>query len=162
MTTIKKAAIAAACAVLLVSWTMADGTAISSNDVVAVTRMVDGSPNTWTLADLQAALGLLNRKYHREVERADGRRAWHGRLVSEIVDTNRMEKVEVYEDGSRFTFPFVLKDTPAAISNRNAQMKVTMTRGVPSALAAARLRRAEEKAQTNTVNIVTGPGAEVK
>ena len=161
MKTMIKAAVAA-CAVLTMAWAMADGTALGSNDVVAVTQMADGTPNTWTLADLQAALGLLNRKYHREVERAEGRRAWHGRLVSEIVNTNSMEKVEVYEDGSRFTFPFVLKDTPAAISNRNAQMKVTMARGVPKALAEARARRQEEKATTNIVNVVAGPGAEVK
>ena len=160
--TMTKAAIAAACAVLLTFGIVADGTTPGSNDVVAVTQMADGTPNTWTLADLQAALGLLNRKYHREVERAEGRRAWHGRLVSEIVDTNLLQKVEVYEDGSRFTFPFVPKDTPAAISNRNAQLKVTMAKGVPKSLAEARARRQMEKATTNIVNLVTGPGAEVK
>lgn len=137
-------------------------THVDTNAVVAVTRMADGTPNTWTLADLQAALGLLNRKYHREVERPEGRRAWHGKLVREIVDTNGLEKVEVYEDGSRFTFPFVLRDSPAAISNRNAQLKVTMSKGMPKALAAARARRMDEKATTNIVNVVTGPGAEVK
>lgn len=157
-----KAAIASACAVLLAAWAIADESATGSNDVVAVTKMADGSPNTWTLADLQAALGLLNRKYHREVERAEGRRVWHGRLVSEIVDTNLLQKVEVYEDGSRFTFPFEIMDTPTAISNRNAQMRMTMKHGVPKALAAARQRRAKEKTTTNIVNVVAGPGAEAK
>ena len=137
-------------------------THVDTNAVVAVTRMADGTPNTWTLADLQAALGLLNRKYHREVERPEGRRAWHGRLVREIVDTNSMEKVEVYEDGSRFAFPFIQRDSPAAISNRNAQLKVTMSKGVPKALAEARARRAEEKTTTNVVNVVTGPGSGAK
>ena len=88
-----------------------------------------------------------------------GRRAWHGDLVREIIDTNNLQKIEVYADGTQFTFPFVVRDTPAAISNRNAQLKTTMAKGVPAALAAARLRRAEEKAQTNVVNVVIQPGA---
>ena len=132
--------------------------AVESNEVVAATLFEDGSTNKWTVADLQSALGLLNRKYHREVRRPDGRRAWHGDLVREIIDTNNLQKIEVYSDGTQFTFPFVVKDSPAAISNRNAQLKTTMAKGVPVALAAARQRRAEEKAQTNIVNVVVQPG----
>ena len=133
--------------------------AVESNEVVAATLFEDGSTNKWTVADLQSALGLLNRKYHREVRRPDGRKAWHGDLVREIIDTNNLQKIEVYADGTQFTFPFVVRDSPAAISNRNAQLKTTMSKGVPVALAAARQRRAEEKAQTNVVNVVVQPGA---
>lgn len=133
--------------------------AVESNEVVAATLFEDGSTNTWTAADLQAALGLLNRRYHREVERPDGRRAWHGDLVREIIDTNNLRKIEVYADGTRFAFPFEVKDSPSAISNRNAHLKTVMTKGVPAALAAARLRRAEEKATTNIVNVVVRSGA---
>lgn len=136
--------------------------AVESNEVVAVTTMADGSPNTWTLADLQAALGLLNRKYHREVERPDGRKAWHGRLMREVINTNDLTKTEFYEDGMSFTFPFSLKTTAEAVSNRNARLTTVMTNGVPRALAAARMRRAQEKSTTNIVTIVTGPGQEVK
>ncbi len=157
--TIRATAAVAFCAVLFIAGKTMAYVTPGSNDVVAVTQMADGKTNTWTLADLQAALGLLNRKYHREVERSDGRRAWHGRLVSETVNTNSMEKVEVYEDGARFTFPFEVKDSQAAISNRNAKMRVTLKNGVPKALAEARLRRVDEKAETNIVNVVTGPGA---
>ena len=133
--------------------------AVESNEVVAATLFEDGSTNKWTVADLQSALGLLNRKYHREVKRPDGRRAWHGDLVRQIIDTNNLQKIEVYSDGPQFTLPFEVKDSPAAISNRNARLKTTMTKGVPAALAAARLRRAEEKATTNIVNVVVQPGA---
>lgn len=133
--------------------------AVESNEVVAATLFEDGSTNTWTAADLQAALGLLNRKYHREVKRPDGRRAWHGDLVREIIDTNNLRKIEVYADGTRFAFPFEVKDSPSAISNRNAHLKTTMAKGVPAALAAARLRRLEEKATTNIVNVVVKSGA---
>ena len=133
--------------------------AIETNEVVAATLFEDGTTNVWTAADLQAALGLLNRKYHREVKRPDGRKAWHGELVRQVIDTNNLQKIEIYADGTQFTFPFVVKDSPAAISNRNAQLKTTMSRGVPAGLAAARLRRAEEKATTNIVNVVVQPGA---
>lgn len=134
----------------------------NTNEIVAVTTMADGSPNTWTLADLQAALGLLNRKYHREIEGAPGRKAWHGRLVREVMNTNNLTKTEIYEDGSRFTFSFKPRTSASSVSNRNARLKTVMTNGVPRALAEARLRRQVELATTGTVTIVTGPGQEVR
>ena len=69
--------------------------AIETNEVVAATLFEDGTTNVWTAADLQAALGLLNRKYHREVRRPDGRRAWHGELVRQVIDTNNLQKIEI-------------------------------------------------------------------
>ena len=140
---------------------IADTAQPGSTNVVAVTTMADGSPNTWTLADLQAALGLLNRKYHREVERPDGRKAWHGKLMREVILTNELQKVEYYEDGTSFSFPFMPKTSAAAVSNRNARLTTVMTNGVPRALAEARMRRAQEKATTNIVTVVAGP-AEAK
>lgn len=128
-----------------------------SNEVVAVTRLADGSSNTWTMADLQAALGLLNRKYHRDVERPAGRAAWHGPLEREIPDAARGVKTEVYADGTRFEFPYRDVGTPTAISNRNSQLKLNLTRGVSANLAAARLRRAQERATTNIVYRVVQP-----
>ena len=131
-----------------------------SNDVVAVTMLDDGKTNTWTVADLQAALGLLNRKYHREVRTLSGRHAWHGALKRQIIDRENESKTEIYEDGTAFVFPYEEKDSPSSISNRNAQMMRTLTNGVPVGLAKVRMRRVEEKATTNVVNVVTGPGAE--
>lgn len=127
-------------------------------NVVVTTQFMDGSPNMWTMGDLQAALQLLNRKYHREVERPDGRRAWHGRLERESIDTNAWIKTEFYEDGASFTFPISPRDPAVSVSNRNARLTTTMTRGVPAGLAAARLRREQEKAVTNIVNVVVEPG----
>ena len=50
----------------------------SATDTVVTTLFSDGSTNAWTQADLVAALGLMNRKYHRDMESESGRRAWHG------------------------------------------------------------------------------------
>lgn len=141
--------------------TFADiGEMIESNDpnkVVFVTQLEDGSTNTWTQADLVAALGLLNRKYHRDCEGASGRKAWHGRLAKEIVDEDAETKTEVYEDGTTFVYKF-RKVTPSqAVSNANNRV-VLSTNGVPARIAAARARRVEERATTNVVNQVIKAG----
>ena len=119
--------------------------------VVAETLFSDGRTNTWTQADLIAALQLMNRKYHRDCETSSGRHAWHGKLVAQSVDTNALVKTETYADGTVFTFPFAEKTA--------AKPKTTLTtRGVPVALAAARQRREAEKAQTNVVTVTVTAG----
>lgn len=130
------------------------------SQVVAQTLFSDGTTNTWTQADLIAALQLINRKYHRDCERGDGRKAWHGKLVSQSVDTNALTKTETYADGTSFTFPFS-QNTPAQnVAAANAKLKTTMTKGVPTALAAARLRREQEKATTNIVTVTVTAGGD--
>lgn len=112
---------------------------------------LDGSTNVWTAADLVAALQLLNRKYHREVEHPSGRVAWHGELVREEVDTEREVKREIHEDGTVFEIPFRAR-------SKSAPKPATLNAdGVPVALARARERREAEKATTNTVTVVTAP-----
>lgn len=81
---------------------------MNAQDIVATTLFEDGSTNTWTMADLQAALQLLNRKYHREMGSADGRRKWHGapvHTVSTNAETRIIESVETYPDGFVFRDP---------------------------------------------------------
>lgn len=138
--------------------TFADiGEMIESNDpnkVVFVTQLEDGSTNTWTQADLVAALGLLNRKYHRDCEGASGRKAWHGRLAKEIVDEDAETKTEVYEDGTTFVYKF-RKVTPSqAVKDHNSRLNTVKTNGVPASLARARLAWAKEVQTTNTVSEV--------
>lgn len=62
------------------------------------TRNLDGSMNSWNQADLLEALGLINRKYHRDMQTLEGRKAWHGKVVIEQ-DSERCIKLERYEDG---------------------------------------------------------------
>lgn len=130
---------------------------LSNTNVVFVTQMADGSTNQWNMSDLVQALGLLNRKYHREVATPSGRSAWHGQLTKEVIDADAETKTEYHEDGTSFTFKFK-KITPAqAVTNKNATLSVN-TNGIPVALAKARLLRAQEKQTTNIVTqvIVTG------
>jgi len=123
--------------------------ATSPDSPIVTTLFSDGSTNTWSQADLVAALGLMNRKYHRDVETPGGRTAWHGKLVMQEIDTNRLVKIERYADGTEFEFPFESPKpkTPAP----------TKSSTVPARLAEARARRAAERETTNTVTVVVTP-----
>lgn len=127
--------------------------AASAEEIVARTLLSDGSTNTWTQADLVAALQLLNRRYHRETDAAtgttSGRAAWHGKIKSPpVVDTNALTRTTVYEDGTVFVDPFVpsppAKKLPPPV----------MTNGVPARLAAARLRQRDADAVTNVTVVI--------
>lgn len=87
--------------------TFADDGSASPALVVVETLMDDGTTNTWTQADLTEALGLMNRKYHRDIESGDaGRRKWHGRRMGQyLIDGADGKKciVELYEDGFAWT-----------------------------------------------------------
>lgn len=131
--------------------------AISDTNVVFKTLYSDGKTNTWTQADLVEALGLLNRKYHRDCESLSGRQAWHGRLKKQIINTNDLTRTEVYEDGKTFTQRWKLVTPIMAVSNANKRV-IASTNGIPAKLAAARLRRAQEKATTNIVTTVLTTG----
>lgn len=136
-----------------------DGT---GDPVVAQTLFSDGTTNTWTQADLIAALQLMNRKYHRDCERADGRLDWHGKLFGQSVTTNgeTLVKTEWYEDGTVFTFEAPYVPPAVAVSNANARLKTTLVKGVPKALAEARLRREQEKASVSNVTVTVTAGGE--
>ena len=68
--------------------------ASSGNDApVAFTLFSDGSTNSWTQADLKAALQLTNRKYHRDMQKPQGRIDWHGPVVRRVVETNDLRLI---------------------------------------------------------------------
>jgi hypothetical protein len=114
----------------------------ADEQVVAQTIRADGSTNTWTQADLQAALGLMNRMYWRDQETDAGRRKWHGERIGQYVlptgETNAAGKailvnVMLYADG------FVM-------SNRAVRAKNSLVRDPEAAAKAAAeaKRRADE------------------
>lgn len=75
---------------------------IFANDTVVTTLKSDGSTNTWNQAELVDALGLMNRKYHRDMEKESGRQSWHGKLIGQYLLTNDIGKiylVKLYQDG---------------------------------------------------------------
>ena len=131
--------------------------------VVITTLFSDGTTNTWTQADLVAALQLVNRKYHRDVSTAEGRRAWHGKRVGkEVITTNEtgaIFKTTTHEDGMTFTDRAkVVTPADSAAAYSASLPKPAMTNGIPVRLANARLRAAQDKGVTNEVSVTISAG----
>lgn len=122
--------------------------ASSGNDApVAFTLFSDGSTNSWTQADLKAALQLTNRKYHRDMQKPQGRIDWHGPVVRRVVETNDLRLIEYHEDGfawtNRWRPPRTYTPTDQSMKAKarrlaRAQALASQTNGVPKALADAR------------------------
>ena len=130
--------------------------AAANTNIVFTTRLSDGSPNTWTLADLQQALELINRKYHRDCKTDSGRAAWHGKRLSTVTDASNMVNIVTFEDGTVFRDAAKIKTPAEQVAASNAKRKTTVaTNGVPAALAEARVRRAAEIDQGPTNITVT-------
>ena len=146
--------------------------------VVAATIRSDGTTNTWTQADLQAALGLMNRMYWRDQETDAGRRKWHGDRIGQYVlptgETNAAGKailvnVMLYADGFvmsnravRAANSLVKDPEAAAKAAAEAKRRADEARAawesanLPPDLAA--LRAAQRiAASTQTVTVVVGP-----
>ena len=127
--------------------------------IVAETLFEDGTTNKWTQADLQAALGLLNRKYHRDVKTEKGRVAWHGKKVGYHENTNTLTVVTTYADGTKFTDPVTVKK-PASLESRMAAAKAMKSKRraetMPPGLAATAAKREESAATTNEVTVTVG------
>lgn len=155
-------------------------------NAVLVTRLADGATNAWTQVDLVDALGMVNRKYHRDMATDQGRRKWHGEIVPEkctiVTDADgRKFRRDVYADGYFHDTPFtprpVSRPRPnrgasanryASLTNRLAEVEAKVAAGDPSTLQYAkdlmeahRLRRMLEREvarrTTNTVNAVITP-----
>lgn len=120
-------------------------------ETVIETTFSDGSINSWTQADLVAALGLMNRKYHRDMESESGRRAWHGKCTT-TNDFDRCVKVWLYEDGFIYETPIpksrpkVEKDIDAAA--RRAAALAAKTNDVPGEVAQLYTKRAKAEDAT--------------
>jgi hypothetical protein len=117
----------------------------AATNIIFTTRHIDGAPNTWTLSDLQAALELINRKYHRDVKTDAGRRAWHGKRLRAVTNATNLTITTTFEDGTAFVDAAPVTTPAQSVAAANARRKVTVaTNGVPALLAAARLMRAAE------------------
>ena len=158
----------------------------ADTNVVLTTVLADGTTNAWTEADLRDALGMLNRKYHRDMSSDAGRRDWHGNIVPErcSIVTNAAGKTfrrDVYADGYFHDTPFTPKpasrpriqrnagaDRYANLTNRLVQVEAKVAAGDPSTLHYAkdlmemhRLRRMLERENarrtTNTISVTVVP-----
>lgn len=138
--------------------------------VIAATLRSDGTTNTWTQADLQDALGLLNRKYWRDMATDSGRRKWHGDRLGQYVLTNGTElvRVDLYEDGfvatqraervgSKITDPEAAAKAAAEAKRRADEARAAWeAANLPPELAALRAAQ-RAAAETNTVTVTVGP-----
>lgn len=135
---------------------------ISVDEVIGETIKVFAAEG-WTAKDVAEAVKSLRGLYVRDNATADGRRRWHGKVVSTSVDTNRMMKVTVHEDGETFEDAAKVSPTAASVAAANAKLaKPVMTNGIPEKLAAARLRRQSEIDQgvSNVAVTVTAGGGD--
>jgi len=147
------------------SLVFADEPATNATPIVAETLFEDGSTNTWTAADLQQALGLMNRKYHREQATDAGRVTWHGKRMGQYLldDGNGGQcLVQLYEDGFAWTNAatrVTLKDPEAAAKAKAAaearQAEWERANLPPDVAALLAARRAA--AATNTVTVIVTP-----
>ena len=161
---------------LILSAVMCAG--VLADDVVATTIRDDGTTNTWTMAELQAALGLMTRMYKREIGTDVGRRRWHGERIGQYIlptgETNAagravMVRVDLYQDGFTATNRMVkahrsiIADPEAAAkAAADAKRRADEARAawesanLPEDLAALRaLQRAASS--TQTVTVIVGP-----
>lgn len=151
---------------------------VADDPVVAVTLREDGTTNTWTQSELQAALGLINRMYKREIGTDAGRRRWHGDRIGQYVlptgETNAVGRevfvrVDLYADGFVMTNRAVraknsiIRDPEAAAkaaaeAKRQAEeaRRAWEQANLPPDLAA--LRALQRLAgETNEVTVIVGP-----
>lgn len=146
---------------------------------ILTTLFSNGTTNTWTQADLQAALQLTNRKYHRDMETRAGRQSWHGKPTTQYAtnvvaaaggSTNKVTQtalIETYPDGFIYTNGWVKvrARSAASIARRLAADKAAsaaalaaQTSGVPAAVVAARKAAVEavNKATTTNITVIVG------
>ena len=128
------------------------GVLAADDPIVATTLLADGSTNTWTQADLQAALGLMNRMYHRDMGTDAGRAKWHGDRIGQYIlptgETNSVGRevfvrVDLYADG------FVV--TNRAVRER--QSIIADPEAAAKAAAEAKRRADEARAAWESANL---------
>ena len=105
-----------------VSGVCADGG--EDDEIVIETEYADGTTNTWTRSDLADALGLVNRKYHRDMAKSAGRKEWHGDVVRSYVLTNADElvRVDLHDDGFIYTAPAQRRVYPDPEAKKKAKI----------------------------------------
>lgn len=149
----------------------------SAEEIIATTLRADGSTNTWNATDLQAALGLMNRMYWRDMGNDAGRRRWHGDRIGQYIlpaGTNASGRevairVDLYADGFVSTNTG-LRQKSAIIADPEAAAKAAAeakrradearaaweTANLPPDLAAIRAMQ-RLAAETNTITIIVEP-----
>lgn len=114
------------------------------------------------------ALRLQMGKYDNDMRTEEGRRAWHGNRIGEIIDTNTLQKVTIYSNtvnGAIWKYREAFKMQPVrkpmTQSERDkelARLRSLPTNGVPERVLAARQRRIAALEQGTVITtIVSSP-----
>ena len=137
---------------LAISIAIMCGVLAADDPIVATTLLADGSTNTWTQADLQAALGLMNRMYHRDMGTDAGRAKWHGDRIGQYIlptgETNSVGR-EVFVRGDLYADGFVV--TNRAVRAR--QSIIADPEAAAKAAAEAKRRADEARAAWESANL---------
>lgn len=105
---------------------------------------------------------LLEAKYQRDMNTSEGRKFWHGKLVSHVADPSNVVVITTHEDGKVFKDPAKTVRPIDSVNAANKRLKRTVNRkGVPEKLADARQRRADEldMGVTNVTVTITAGGS---
>jgi len=104
---------------------------------------------------------LLEAKYQRDMKTSEGRKFWHGKLVSHITDPSNVVVITTHEDGKVFKDAAKVVRPIDNVNAANKRLKRTVDKkGVPKKLADARQRRADEvnMGPTNVTVTITAGG----
>lgn len=104
---------------------------------------------------------LLEAKYQRDMKTSEGRKFWHGKLVSNIADPSNVVVITTHEDGKVFQDAAKVVRPIDSVNAANKRLKRTVNKkGVPKKLADARQRRADEvnMGPTNVTVTITAGG----
>lgn len=131
---------------IMLAVALASGAVAAQTNAVLSTIRADGTTNLWTEADLKDALGLMNRKYWRDMATANGRAEWHGKVVKSESQTNEtgLVRVDTYEDG------YVHTEKAKRVQSRP-------NRANPMASSANRAAKLRERIATNDVQLAAIP-----
>ena len=104
---------------------------------------------------------LLEAKYQRDMKTSEGRKFWHGKLVSSIADPSNVVVITKHEDGKVFKDAAKVVRPIDSVNAANKRLKRTVDKkSVPKKLADARQRRADEvnMGPTNVTVTITAGG----
>ena len=105
---------------------------------------------------------LLEAKYQRDMNTSEGRKFWHGKLVSHVADPSNVVVITTHEDGKVFKDKAKTVRPIDSVNAANKRLKRTVNKqGVPAKLAEARQRRADEldMGVTNITVTITAGGS---
>ena len=96
----------------------------AADEIILTTRRADGTANLWTQKDAADALGLVNRKYWREMRTEAGRVQWHGAITNRVPVVEQLVILDFHEDdGFVWTNQFTQAEYDQAMRTPNGRVK---------------------------------------